>query len=138
MILLRDLIGSVSTVELLWLFTAMSGLYLAGLNAWEAILDYRALGGKRNGRRRIALGTVRREALRGLVNAIFLGIGIVAAATPANPAATPLGAAVSLGLLIASVAYNANSLLDRADRIYLLRYGLQPRDDHGRFVSDKE
>ena len=138
MILLRDLIGSVSTVELLWLFTAMSGLYLAGLNAWEAILDYRALGGKRNGRRRIALGTVRREALRGLVNAIFLGIGIVAAATPANPAATPLGVAVSLGLLIASVAYNANSLLDRADRIYLLRYGLQPRDDHGRFVSDKE
>ena len=138
MILLRDLIGSVSTVELLWIFTAMSGLYLAGLNAWEAILDYRALGGKRNGRRRIALGTVRREALRGLVNAIFLGIGIVAAATPANPAATPLGAAVSLGLLIASVAYNANSLLDRADRIYLLRYGLQPRDDHGRFVSDKE
>ena len=138
MILLRDLLGTASLIEILWLATALAGLYLSAINAWEAVLDFRALGGKRNGRYRLALGTIRREAIRGLVNAIFLGIGIVAAATPANPAATPLGAAVSLGLLIASVAYNANSLLDRADRIYLLRYGLQPRDDHGRFVSDKE
>ena len=138
MILLRDLIGSVSTVELLWLITALSGLYLSGLNAWEAILDYRALGTKRNGRRRIAVGTIRREAVRGLVNAIFLGIGLVAAVTPANPAATPLGAAVSIGLLLASVAYNMNSYLDRQDRMYLLKYGLQPRDEAGRFVSDKE
>lgn len=136
MILLRDLIGSVSTIELAWLITAFAGIYLAGLNAWEAILDYRALGGKRNGRRRIALGTVRREALRGLVNAIFLGIGLVAAFTPANPDATPLGVAVSVGLLIASLAYNANSALDRADRIYLLRFGLQPRDEAGRFTKE--
>ena len=137
MILLRDFIGSVSIIELAWLLTAMAGIALAGLNAWEAILDYRALGGKRNGRRRIALGTVRREALRGLVNAIFLGIGMVAAFTPANPNSTPLGVAVSLGLLIASVAYNLNSLMDRRDRLYLLRYGLQPRDDNGRFIAEK-
>ena len=136
MILLRDLIGSISTVELAWLITALVGLYLSGLNAWEAVLDYRALGGRKNGRRRIAIGTVRREALRGLVNSIFLGIGIVAAATPANPSATPLGAAVSLGLLIASIAYNLNSALDRSDRVYLMRYGLQPRDEAGRFVKD--
>ena len=138
MILLRDVVGSMSLIEIAWLLTALTGLYLSGLNAWEAILDYHALGGRRNGRRRIALGTVRREALRGLVNAIFLGIGIVAAATPANPSATPLGVAVSLGLLLASVAYNLNSALDRADRIYLLRYGLQPRGPDGKFVSDKE
>lgn len=136
MILLQDAIGSVSWIELAWMLTAIAGLYLSGLNAWEAILDYRALGGKRNGRRRIALGTVRREAVRGVVNALFLGVGIVAAATPANPQATPLGVAVSVALLIASVAYNMNSALDRRDRIYLLRWGLQARDDNGRFVKD--
>jgi hypothetical protein len=135
-ILLQDAIGTVSYVEAAWLVTALGGLFLSGLNAWEAILDYKALNGRKNGRRRIDLGTVRREALRGLVNAIFLGIGIVAAVTPANPNATPLGAAVSLGLLLASVAYNANSYFDRRDRIYLMHFGLQPRDEAGRFTKD--
>ena len=137
MILLRDFLGTASLIELAWLLTAMAGLYLSGLNAWEAFLDYQSLGGKVNGRRRIAIGTVRREAVRGLVNAIFLGIGLVALVTPANPNSTPLGVAVSVGLLLASVAYNANSYLDRADRVYLMTHGLQGRDEHGRFVSDE-
>ena len=137
MILLRDFIGTMSPVEAAWFLTACGGLFIAGLNAWEGILDFKALEGRRNGRRRIAIGTIRREAIRGLVNAIFLGIGIVAAFTPANPNATPLGVAVSLGLLLASIAYNLNSVLDRSDRIYLMRYGLQPRDEQGRFTTDK-
>ena len=136
MILLNPLVGSVSYIEAAWLLTALAGLYLSALNAWEAILDFRALGGRRNGRRRIALGTVRREAVRGVVNAIFLGIGGVAALTPANPNATPLGVAISLGLLMASVAYNINSLLDRTDRLYLMEHGLQSRDEHGRFTRE--
>ena len=136
MILLNPLVGSMSYIEAAWLLTALAGLYLSALNAWEAILDFRALGGRRNGRRRIALGTVRREAVRGVVNAIFLGIGGVAALTPANPNATPLGVAISLGLLMASVAYNINSLLDRTDRLYLMEHGLQSRDEHGRFSKE--
>ena len=136
MILLNPLVGSMSYIEAAWLLTALAGLYLSALNAWEAILDFRALGGRRNGRRRIALGTVRREAVRGVVNAIFLGIGGVAALTPANPNATPLGVAISLGLLMASVAYNINSLLDRTDRLYLMEHGLQSRDEHGRFTRE--
>ena len=136
MILIQDVVGTASPIELAWLITALSGLYISGLNAWEAILDFRALDGKRNGRRRIAIGTVRGEAVRGLVNAIFLGIGIVAVLTPANPAATPLGVAVSLALLLASVAYNVDSFLDRTDRIYFMRYGLQLRDESGRFTKD--
>ena len=136
MILLRDFLGTASLIELLWVLAALGGLYLAGVNAWEAVLDFRALAGKRNGRYRLALGTIRREAIRGLVNAIFLGIGIVAVVTPASPYSTPLGVAVSLGLLLASVTYNANSALDRADRIYLMRHGLQSRDEHGKFTKE--
>ena len=138
MILLQDVLGTASLIELAWFLTALTGLYLSALNSWEAVLDYRALGGRRNGRRRIALGTVRREGLRGLVNATFLGIGLVAILTPANPNSTPLGIAVSLGLLLASVAYNLNSALDRADRIYLMTHGLQSRDEAGRFTRDIE
>lgn len=136
MILLRDFIGTISPVEAAWLLTAVVGIYLSGINSWEAILDFRALGGRRNGRRRIAVGTIRRETVRGLVNAIFLGIGVVAALTPANPAATPLGVAVSLGLLLASMAYNLNSYLDRRDRVYLMEHGLQARDEFGRFTRE--
>ena len=136
MILLQDVIGSASWGEIAWLLTAFAGLYLSGLNAWEAVLDFKALNGKRNGRRRIALGTIRREGLRGVVNAIFLGIGIVAAVIPANPNATPLGVAISLALLMASIAYNANSYMDRRDRIYLMEFGMQPRDAQGRFTKE--
>lgn len=138
MILLHDAIWSFSWIELAWILTAGTGIYLAGLNAFEAVLDLRALSGRQNGRRRVAIGSIRREVVRGFVNVCFLAVGIVAGFYPANPAATVLGVAVSLVLLIASVAYNTNSWLDRQDRIYLMQYGMQARDDKGRFTSDKD
>jgi len=135
MIILQDALGHFSWVELAWVLTAISGVYLAGLNAYEAVLDLKALNGKQNGRRRVAVGSIRREVIRGFVNVCFLAVGIVAGFYPANPHSTLLGVAVSLVLLIASIAYNANSWLDRRDRIYLMQYGMQPRDDKGRFTS---
>lgn len=138
MILLDDAILNFSWIELAWVLTALSGIFLAGLNAYEAWLDYVSLGGKQNGRRRVALGSIRREALRGVVNVLFLSVGVVAGFYPANPAATFLGLIVSLVLVLASVAYNVNSFLDRQDRIYLMTHGLQARDDKGRFTSDKD
>ena len=42
------------------------------------------------------------------------------------------------GLLLASFAMNANSYFDRRDRLYLLEYGIQARDDKGRFVRIPE
>lgn len=137
MILLNDAIANFSWIELAWIACAASGIYLAGLNAWEAWLDLQALGGKQNGRRRVAVGSIRREVVRGFVNVCFLAVGIVAGFYPANPTATVLGLAVSMVLLIASLAYNANSWLDRRDRIYLMTYGMQARDDRGRFVKDE-
>lgn len=136
MILLQDALGYFSWVELAWVLTALSGIYLAALNGYEAYLDYQALGGVSNGRRRVAIGSIRREVLRGFVNICFLGVGILAGFFPANPNATPLGMAVSLVLVVASVAYNLNSWFDRQDRIYLMTHGLQARDEAGRFTKE--
>lgn len=136
MILLNDVLGNASLIELAWILTAAAGIFVAGLNALEATGDFRALGGVRNGRRRIAIGTIRREIIRMFVNVLFLPVGVVAAFIPANPHSTWLGVYISLTLLLASVAYNANSLLDRADRKYLMRYGIQARDEHGRFTKN--
>lgn len=136
MILLRDMIGNASIIELIWIVTAVSGMYLARLNGVEAWHDFNALGGKQNGRRRIAIGSIRREVVRGFVNACFLVVGVIAALNPANPNATVLGLVLALVLIMASVSYNVNSFLDRQDRIYLMRYGMSARDDKGRFTKD--
>ena len=136
MILTHDLIGHFSAIELTWVLIAISGLLLSRLNGAEAWSDFNALGGKQNGRRRIAVGNLRREAVRGFVNACFLLVGIAAGLTPANPNATLLGVAVSGVLIVASIAYNLNSWLDRQERIYLMTNGLQGRDEAGRFTSD--
>jgi hypothetical protein len=137
-ILLQDAIGNASWIELAWILTALSGLYLSRLNGMEAMRDLQALGDVRNGRWRLAVGTLRRELVRGFVNVCFLMVGLIAAYYPANPNPSLLGLAVSVVLLIASLSYNANSLLDRQDRVYLMRHGLQARDEHGRFVRSSD
>lgn len=136
MILLRDVIGNFSIIELIWVVTAVSGMYLARLNGVEAWHDFNALGGKQNGRRRIAIGSIRREMVRGFVNTCFLIVGVAAGLNPANPNATLMGLIVALVLILASVSYNVNSYLDRQDRIYLMRWGMQARDEHGRFAKE--
>lgn len=135
MILLRDLVGNFSPAELIYVAIALAGLFLATLNVREALQDFHALGGKRNGRRRIAVGTIRREILRGIVNVLLGGVGVYAGTIPANPAATLLGVLISGVFILAAAIYNLNSWLDRQDRIYLLTYGLQARDEHGRFTK---
>ena len=114
----------------LWLALATFGLYLAHLNGTEAIRDYQALGGKTNGRRTIAIGSVRREVVRGLIQADFIILGALALLNVHAPIV------FISGLFLASAGMNLNSYLDRRDRLYLTRYGLQPRDEAGRFVKE--
>lgn len=118
-----------TVIEIVWTILALTGFYFAGLNAREALEDYQALGGKQNGRRTIALNTLRREAVRMLIALDFLAIGVMALFD-----VTP-GGVIALGLLLASAGHSLNSYLDRRERLYLLEFGLQPRDSHGRFTK---
>jgi hypothetical protein len=111
-----------------WILLALIGLWTSHLNGLEAIRDYQALGGKLNGRRTIAVGNLRREVVRGMIHLDFLIIGVLAVMGTSY--------AVVPGLILGSAGMVLNSWLDRRDRLYLLRYGLQARDDHGRFVSE--
>ena len=136
MILLHDLVGSFSVLELVWSVIALGGIVIAALNAWEALADYRALGGRQNGRRVVAIGNIRREIIRIGADVAFLGVGLYAGTVPANPHATMLGVVLTSCLVVGSLGFNLNSWLDRRDRIYLMRYGMQSRDETGRFVKD--
>jgi hypothetical protein len=117
-----------SPVVLLWMLVAEIGLYLAHVNGIESIRDFQALGGKTNGRRTIAVGNLRREVVRGLIGADFLFIGILAL--------LDVRGAVVPGLILGSLGISLNSYLDRRDRIYLTKNGLQARDAEGRFVKE--
>ena len=121
-----------SPIELLWTALALGGMWLAYVNGSEANRDLRALNGMTNGRRTIAIGNLRREVIRGLVQVDFLILGIMAIFD------VLVGPVFVSGLLLASFAMNANSYFDRRDRLYLLEYGIQARDDKGRFVRIPE
>lgn len=116
-------------VEIVWILIAAVGVRFAFLNAREALNDYQAVGGKQNGRRTIALNTIRREAVRLLIGLDFLTIGVLALLDTVG------GGAIALGLLLASAGHTLNSYLDRRERMYLLEFGLTPRDSKGRFTS---
>lgn len=130
-----DLFWHVSALELFWIALAAFGVWLAALNGLEALRDFQALGGKTNGRRTIAVGNLRREVVRGLIHFAYLLIGIAAASIPSHP--TDEFPTIAVVLILAAAGMTLNSYLDRRDRVYLLLYGLQPRDEAGRFVSDK-
>ena len=119
-------------LEIAWTLFAATGLWLAYLNGMESYQDWQALGGKQNGRRTIAIGNLRREIVRGLINLAWLCIGLVALAAPDRPQVHP----VAVVLVLTSAGMALNSYLDRRDRRYLMLFGLQPRDEQGRFTSD--
>ena len=116
-------------IEIVWTALAVAGFSFAALNARESLEDYQALGGKQNGRRTIALNTIRRESVRMLIALDFIAIGVMALFDVAP------GGVIALGLLLASAGHTVNSYLDRRERLYLLEFGLTPRDSKGRFTS---
>jgi hypothetical protein len=115
----------------IWLALAASGIWLARLNGLEALKDYQALGGHVNGRRTIAVGNIRREIVRGLIQVDFVILGLLALLDVLS------GVVFVSGLLLASVGMQVNSYLDRRDRLYLTANGIQARDEQGRFTSEK-
>jgi hypothetical protein len=115
-------------IVLAWCALALVGIWFAHVNGIESIRDFQALGGKTNGRRTIAVGNLRREVVRGLIQIDFFVIGVLAL--------FEIRGVVVPGLFVASAGMVLNSYLDRRDRIYLTKNGLQARDAEGRFVKE--
>ena len=126
MILLRDVIGTVSPLELLWSAVALGALFIGWRNYSEAREDLEALGEARNGAWRIARGNIRRERVRAIVNGSYVAFGILVGFTPANPNPTIASLVVSIGLTATSALLALNSYYDRRDRLYLLHHYHDP------------
>lgn len=60
-----------------WIIVSLVGTTVSGWNLLDAIYDLRALAGIANGRRLIARGQVRREAIRTGVQATWLLVGLL-------------------------------------------------------------
>ena len=110
-----------------WIVLAALGIYLAYRNGMEAYRDFQALGGKTNGRRTIAVGNLRREIVRGLIQLDFIAIGLLVLFDFRGVAAP--------GLILGAGGLVLNSYLDRRDRNYLMEHGMSARDDKGRFIK---
>lgn len=109
-----------------WTWTVLSALALMGavwglLDAWG---DLRALDERRNGRRRIAIGYIRAEAIRLLVSGAWLGVGILALLS-AREAQWSIGVVVLIGT---NGAILLSSILDARDRLAVRRAFHPPPD----------
>jgi hypothetical protein len=129
-----DLIGYASGFEILFLASALVGSWLSRLNFLEAIADHRALDGRTNGRRMVAIGRIGTELILGSVHALYVIAALVAMSHPAGPT-SPTGIVIQVILVYASWGMTAISFLSRRVGIYLMLHGLQNRDPQGRFVK---
>lgn len=129
-----DLVWHASLIELLWIASALMQIVLSRLNGAEAGQDLKAYAAVRaqgivvNGRGRIASGNLRREWVRGVIGALFLMVGLIAAAAPDPGRTTLVGLFVSLILMMISWGLTLNSYWDRSDRLYLNRAYLEPQN----------
>lgn len=129
-----SILGNASGFELLFLTSALVGVWFAGLNLSESVKDFRALGGISNGRRAIAVSNIATETLRLSIHALYIIAGLVAITIPSSGNATSLTVLILSILVYASWAVTAISYVSRRTRRYLLANGLQARDEHGRFT----
>lgn len=133
-----DFIGAWSVIELIWTGIALIGFVFSLINIGGYLRDLRALGGRQNGRRRLTRGDIRRESFRIVYYLIAIVAGILSGYQHSQPnSPSPAGLVILSILILMSAIQTAQSILDRLDNRYLMRYGLQSRDEAGRFTSDK-
>lgn len=108
-----------------WTLAAAIGAAIAAWGTWDAWRDLRALGPSANGRRILAVGWVRREAIRFIIQAIWAVIGFLAL-----PAADSVGPVSPLAYLLTAttIAVAVNTLLDAKER-FALRDIISDRHD---------
>jgi hypothetical protein len=121
--LLAATYGTISDIEIAWVFIAIVGLFFSGWTCRESHKDVRALraSGIANGRMLIATTSRFQDAARVAIHSIFIVVGITAMFIPdADVSALPLpmliaGVAIRWGLIIAALllvsqSYVANRL----------------------------
>lgn len=128
-----DLVGHASGFELLFLASAILGVWFSRLNLAESWQDFRALAGIANGRRAIAVSNIITETLRLSIHALYVIAGLFAVTQSNLRPSTASGVLILAILVYASWAITAISIVSRRTRLYLLANGLQARDEHGRF-----
>ena len=128
------LVGNATGFELLFLVSALVGVWFSRQNLAEAWGDHRALGGVANGRRAIALSTIVIETLLLSIHALYIIAALFAVFQPNPSQTTAVGILILSILVYASWAITAISIVSRRLRRYLTTFGLQPRDEKGRFT----
>lgn len=129
-----DFLGNASGFELLFLTSALVGVWFSRLNFTEAWGDYKALGTITNGRRAIAVATIFSETLLLSIHALYIIAALFAVMQPATGQTTAVGVLILSILVYASWAITAISVVSRRLRRYLTQFGMQPRDEKGRFT----
>lgn len=77
--------GAIADIEVVWTAIAAVGLIFSIYNWRDAEADYKALGVLANGRRAIAVLSIKMEITRTIIQGLFLAIGISAMFVPDAP-----------------------------------------------------
>lgn len=134
----HDILFNATGFELLFFLSALLGAWFSRKNFWEAWADFRVLGGISNGRRAVAMGTIVIETILGSIHTLYILASLVAVTIPASgQPSTVVGILLQSILVYASWGMTGISFTTRRVRHYLNEHGLQGRDQHGRFTSDK-
>lgn len=100
------------TLAVIWTSVAGYGLRLSWQNRSNALANLAALGTLGNGRRRIALGDIRRETLRIIIMADYAGIGVAAMLLESSPFRSGI---ISCGLILSVLMHVLIIRLDRTE-----------------------
>lgn len=141
-------IGNATFLEIFWTCTGLIGF---GVQCWalnDAIrnmywLEARGMNGARH---RIAIGNVRDELIRTVIQVIFILIGVVAMATAPVDAQNPVTAlsyVISGGIIVTQILLVVKAIANRRDTAWLIAYlsahlvendvdPTQERNRHGR------
>lgn len=134
----HDLIFTASGFELLFLASAIIGVWFSRINLSESWRDYRAIAGITNGRRSIATSSIITETLRLSIHSLYIIAAMFAVTQPANPNISPTGFIIQSILVYASWAITAISIVSRRTRLYLLAHSFTDRDSREMTQDENE
>lgn len=133
-----NFLGSASLPEILWMLAAIDLFRVSWFNHHEALIDRTALGDIQNGRRRLVDMNLFVARVFMAIAWLKFSIGILAVLTPTRNPPTPAAMLVLSVLVVSLIAADVAMRSMRNFRLYINEYGMQPRDEKGRFKSDRE